>query len=96
MAAHRYMEVNQLVKVYDTGKVKVSAVDHVSFYVDQGEFIGIMGASGSGKTTLLNILSTIDTMSEGQVLYDGVDISGMNEEELSDFRQKNLGFVFQD
>ncbi len=96
MESHRYIEVNQLVKVYDTGKVKVSAVDHVSFYVDQGEFIGIMGASGSGKTTLLNILSTIDTMSEGQVLYDGVDISGMNEEELSDFRQKNLGFVFQD
>lgn len=96
MEEHRYMEVNQLVKVYDTGKVKVSAVDHVSFYVDQGEFIGIMGASGSGKTTLLNILSTIDTMSEGQVLYDGVDISGMDEEELSDFRQKNLGFVFQD
>lgn len=96
MESHRYMEVNQLVKVYDTGKVKASAVDHVSFYVDQGEFIGIMGASGSGKTTLLNILSTIDTMSEGQVLYDGVDISGMNEEELSDFRQKNLGFVFQD
>ena len=45
MAAHRYMEVNQLVKVYDTGKVKVSAVDHVSFYVDQGEFIGIMGSN---------------------------------------------------
>lgn len=96
MAEHRYMEVNQLVKIYDTGKVKVSAVDHVSFYVDQGEFIGIMGASGSGKTTLLHILSAIDTMSEGQVLYGGVDISGMDEEELSDFRQKNLGFVFQD
>lgn len=53
MAAHRYIEVNQLVKIYTTGKVKVSAVDHVNFYVDQGEFIGIMGASGSGKTTLL-------------------------------------------
>ncbi len=96
MAAHRYIEVNQLVKIYTTGKVKVSAVDHVNFYVDQGEFIGIMGASGSGKTTLLNILSTIDTMSQGQVLYEGVDISRMGEEELSDFRQKNLGFVFQD
>ena len=96
MAEHHYIEVNNLVKNYDTGKVKVRAVDHVSFYVEQGEMVGIMGASGSGKTTLLNILSTIDTMSEGQVLYDGVDISGMNEEELSDFRQKNLGFVFQD
>lgn len=96
MAEHHYIEVNNLVKNYDTGKVKVRAVDHVSFYVEQGEMVGIMGASGSGKTTLLNILSTIDTMSEGQVLYDGVDISGMDEEELSDFRQKNLGFVFQD
>ena len=67
MEEHRYMEVKQLVKVYDTGKMKVSAVDHVSFYVDHGEFIGIMGASGSGKTTILNILFTIDTMSEGQV-----------------------------
>ena len=96
MTDHHYIEVHNLVKNYDTGKVKVCAVDHVSFYVEQGEFIGIMGASGSGKTTILNILSTIDTMSEGQILYDGIDISGMNEEELSDFRQKNLGFVFQD
>lgn len=96
MAEHHYIEVKDLVKDYDTGKVKVRAVDHVSFYVDRGEFIGIMGASGSGKTTLLNILSGIDTMSEGQVCYDTVDIAGMDEGELSDFRQKNLGFVFQD
>lgn len=96
MAEHHYIEVKNLVKDYDTGKVKVRAVDHVSFHVDRGEFIGIMGASGSGKTTLLNILSTIDTMSEGKVCYDKVDIAGMDEGELSDFRQKNLGFVFQD
>lgn len=96
MAEHHYIEVKGLVKEYDTGKIKVRAVDRVSFYVDRGEFIGIMGASGSGKTTLLNILSTIDTMSEGQVCYDKVDIAGMDEGELSDFRQKNLGFVFQD
>ena len=70
MTDHHYIEVHNLVKNYDTGKVKVCAVDHVSFYVEQGEFIGIMGASGSGKTTILYILSTIDTMSEGQVLYD--------------------------
>lgn len=96
MEERHYIEVNNLVKNYDTGKVEINAVDHVSFYVDQGEFIGIMGASGSGKTTILNILSTIDTMSEGQVIYDGTDISGMNEEGLADFRQKNIGFVFQD
>lgn len=96
MTEYHYIEVNDLVKNYVTGKVRASAVNHVSFYVEKGEFIGIMGASGSGKTTILNILSTIDTMSEGQVLYDKVDISGMNEEELSDFRRENLGFIFQD
>lgn len=96
MTKQHYIEVNNLVKNYGTGSMTVNAVDHVSFYVDRGEFIGIMGASGSGKTTMLNVLSTIDTMSEGQVSYDGTDISRMKEEELADFRQKNLGFVFQD
>ena len=96
MTQQHYIEVKNLVKNYGTGSMRVSAVDHVSFYVDRGEFIGIMGASGSGKTTMLNILSTIDAMSDGQVSYDGTDISRLKEEELADFRQKNLGFVFQD
>ncbi len=96
MKEHHYIEVKNLVKNYGTGNIKVNAIDDVSFYVDKGGFIGIMGASGSGKTTILNILSTIDTMSDGQVFYDKVDISKMNENELSDFRQENLGFVFQD
>ena len=96
MARNHFIEVKNLVKNYGTGNIKVTAVDNVSFYVDQGAFIGIMGASGSGKTTILNILSAIDRMSGGQVLYDMVDISQMTEEELSDFRQENLGFVFQD
>lgn len=96
MGKNHFIEVKNLVKNYDAGNIKVAAVDNVSFYVDKGAFIGIMGASGSGKTTILNILSTIDRMSAGQVLYDMVDISRMTEEELSDFRQENLGFVFQD
>lgn len=96
MAKKHFIEVKNLVKNYGTGNIKVTAVDNVSFYVDKGAFIGIMGASGSGKTTILNILSTIDRMSGGQVLYDMADISQMTEEELSDFRQENLGFVFQD
>ena len=96
MARNHFIEVKNLVKNYGTGNIKVTAVDNVSFYVDKGAFIGIMGASGSGKTTILNILSTIDKMSGGQVLYDMADISQMTEEELSDFRQENLGFVFQD
>lgn len=96
MTNNHYTEVKNLTKSYGIGDMKVNAVDDVSFYVDKGGFIGIMGASGSGKTTILNILSTIDTMNGGQVFYDAVDISKMNEDELSDFRQKNLGFVFQD
>ncbi|MDE6320113.1 MAG: ABC transporter ATP-binding protein [Lachnospiraceae bacterium] len=96
MTEQHYIEVKDLVKNYGTGSMMVNAVDHVSFYVDRGEFIGIMGASGSGKTTMLNVLSTIDTMSDGHVSYDGTDILKMREEELADFRQKNLGFVFQD
>ena len=96
MARNHFIEVKNLVKNYGMGNIKVTAVDNVSFYVDKGAFIGIMGASGSGKTTILNILSTIDRMSGGQVLYDMADISQMTEEELSDFRQENLGFVFQD
>ena len=96
MARNHFIEVKNLVKNYGTGNIKVTAVDNVSFYVDKGAFIGIMGASGSGKTTILNILSAIDRMSGGQVLYDMADISQMTEEELSDFRQENLGFVFQD
>ncbi|MDE7341667.1 MAG: ABC transporter ATP-binding protein [Lachnospiraceae bacterium] len=96
MKEYRYIEVRNLVKNYESEHMSVNAVNHVNFYVDKGEFIGIMGASGSGKTTLLNILSTIDTMSDGQIFYDGADISRMNEDERSDFRQKNLGFVFQD
>lgn len=96
MTKDHFIEVRNLVKNYGTGNLKVTAVDNVSFYVDKGAFIGIMGASGSGKTTLLNILSAIDRMTDGQVLYDKADISGMTEEELSDFRQENLGFVFQD
>ena len=96
MAGNHFIEVKNLVKNYGTGNIKVTAVDNVSFYVDKGAFIGIMGASGSGKTTILNILSAIDRMSGGQVLYDMADISQMTEEELSDFRQENLGFVFQD
>lgn len=114
---NHFIMVNELVKTYGAGDQQVTAVDHVSFHVERGEFIGIMGASGSGKTTLLNMLSTIDTISEGQVFYsraaavsksrdgeeDSVcrqdlfwDISRMNEEELTDFRRENLGFVFQD
>ena len=93
---NHFIEINNLVKHYGVEKNRVTAVDHVSFYVEKGEFIGIMGASGSGKTTILNILSTIDKPSEGMILYDKTNISHMSEDKLSDFRRENLGFIFQD
>lgn len=91
-----FIEVRDLVKNYGMGENTVTAVDHVSFSVEKGEFVGIMGASGSGKTTLLNMLSAIDRASGGSIFYDGADISRMAEDELADFRRENLGFIFQD
>ena len=72
------------------------ALDRVSFDVEEGEFIAIMGASGSGKTTLLNCISTIDTVSAGHILLNGQDISELPQQELARFRRERLGFVFQD
>ena len=95
MKESHYIEVKNLVKSYGTGDIKINAVDHVSFYVDKGEFIGIMGASGSGKTTLLNLLGGLDYADEGTVIVDGQDITRMKDEELTIFRRRNIGFVFQ-
>lgn len=83
-------------KYYGNGSHVTKAVDRVSFTVEKGEFIGVMGASGSGKTTLLNMLSTIDRVTAGHIYYGDVDITELSENKLSDFRKNNLGFVFQD
>lgn len=83
-------------KYYGNAGHVTKAVDRVSFTVEQGEFIGVMGASGSGKTTLLNMLSTIDTVTAGHIYYGETDITELSEEQLSEFRRDNLGFVFQE
>ena len=83
-------------KYYGTDTNITKAVDRVSFRVQKGEFVGIMGASGSGKTTLLNMLSTIDRVTSGHIYYGNTDITELNEDALSEFRKENLGFVFQD
>lgn len=83
-------------KYYGTKNNITKAVNRVSFTVEEGEFVGIMGASGSGKTTLLNMLSTIDRVTAGHIYYGNTDITELNEDALSDFRKENLGFVFQD
>ena len=83
-------------KYYGNGTHVTKAIDRVSFTVEQGEFIGVMGASGSGKTTLLNLLSTIDSVTAGHIYYGDMDITEFGEDKLSDFRKNQLGFVFQE
>ncbi len=90
------LQVQKIEKYYGTKTNVVKALDRVSFEVQAGEFLAIMGASGSGKTTLLNCISTIDTISAGQILLNGISIDGLSEAELAKFRREQLGFVFQD
>ncbi len=88
--------VQDIEKYYGNGSHVTKAVDRVSFTVEPGEFIGVMGASGSGKTTLLNMLSTIDTVTAGHIFYGDIDITELTDEQLSAFRKDHLGFVFQE
>ena len=90
------IRVSDVEKYYGNGDQVTKAVDRVSFAVQQGEFIGVMGASGSGKTTLLNLLSTIDRVTAGHIYYGDTDITELGEEQLSEFRKKQLGFIFQE
>ena len=90
------IRVSDVEKYYGNGDQVTKAVDRVSFAVQQGEFIGVMGASGSGKTTLLNLLSTIDQVTAGHIYYGDTDITELGEEQLSEFRKKQLGFIFQE
>ncbi len=93
-----FLEVRNLGKTYVTrlGACRVQALKDVSFSVEKGEFIAVMGESGSGKTTLLNILAALDRPGSGDVLLEGKSLSGIAEKELAAFRRDNLGFVFQD
>lgn len=85
----------QLSKTYGQGETKVEALKDVSFTFSKGEFISIVGPSGSGKSTLLNLLGALDTPTSGKVFLDGRDIFTMQENELSVFRRRNIGFIFQ-
>ena len=91
-----YIRVCDVEKYYGSGSHVTKAVDRVNFTVEKGEFVGVMGASGSGKTTLLNMLSTIDRVTAGHIFYGDTDITELSEDGLSEFRKRNLGFVFQD
>ena len=92
------LEVEHVKKIYSTrfGGQKVQALADVSFTVEKGEYVAIMGESGSGKTTLLNILAALDRPTAGSVVLDGMDLSRVKEGSMAAFRRDNLGFVFQD
>lgn len=91
-----YIRVCDVEKYYGTDKTVTKAVDRVSFTVERGEFIGVMGASGSGKTTLLNMISAIDRVTAGHIFYENTDITELSEDQIAKFRKDNLGFVFQE
>lgn len=90
------LKLDHIQKYYGNGGNITKAIRDISFSVGEGEFVGIMGASGSGKTTLLNCISTIDTVSAGNIYLDGRDVTEIRERELARFRRENLGFIFQD
>ncbi len=89
------LESNQLCKVYGSGENEIHACDEVSISIEDGEFVAIIGTSGSGKSTLLNLLGGLDRPTSGTVTVSGKDIFSMNDEELTIFRRRNIGFVFQ-
>ncbi len=92
------LQVAHVKKVYNTklGLARCVALNDVSFSVEQGEFVAVMGASGSGKTTLLNLLASLDKPTEGEIRLDGCSFADIREKKLAEFRRDNLGFVFQD
>ena len=90
-----FIEFQDVCKYYTMGEHKIAAADHVSFYVEKGEFCIIVGPSGAGKTTVLNMLGGMDTCDEGKILLDGQEISGYNQKQLTTYRRYDVGFVFQ-
>lgn len=89
------LELNGIYKSYNTDSFEVPVLKNINLSVEQGDYLAIMGPSGSGKSTLMNIIGCLDKPSQGQYLFDGVDISAQNDSALSEIRNKGIGFVFQ-
>jgi len=89
------LKVNNLSKVYGKGDTQIKALDDISFSVEKGEFVAIVGPSGSGKSTLLHVLGGVDTPSSGQVLVDGTDICALDQTKLAIFRRRQIGLIYQ-
>ena len=90
-----YISFKDVSKIYKMGEVEIKALDNVSFDIDKGEFVVILGASGAGKSTILNILGGMDTCTSGDILVDENDISKADDKKLTDYRRFDIGFVFQ-
>ena len=90
------LKIDKIEKYYGNKSNLTKAIDNISFSVNKGEFVAIMGASGSGKTTLLNCISTIDKVTSGHIYVAGEDITKLKGNELNRFRREELGFIFQD
>lgn len=90
-----FVEFDNVCKYYPMGESRIAAADHLSFYIEKGEFCIIVGPSGAGKTTLLNMLGGMDTCDEGTIRLDGQTVSGYNQKQLTQYRRYEVGFVFQ-
>jgi lipoprotein-releasing system ATP-binding protein len=91
----KVLEINNLSKIYGEGVSKVKALDNVSLSIEQGEVVLIVGSSGSGKSTLLNMIGLLDRPTNGKIFIDGIDTTTLNDDKISSFRNKKLGFIFQ-
>lgn len=95
MGSDMVVEILGLTKIYRQGEINVTALNNVSLSIPRGEFLTLMGPSGSGKSTLLHIIAGIDRPTSGQCVVDGINVARLNESELADWRNQNVGFVFQ-
>ena len=91
----RIIQVKELVKIYRKGAIEIPAIDHLSFSVENGTFLSIVGRSGSGKSTLLNLVGGLDTPTSGSIYFNGNDISGLSRGDLADHRRYHVGMIFQ-
>ena len=91
----RLIEIRDMCKIYNPGENEVRALDHVHLTIDENEFVAIIGQSGSGKSTLMNMLGCLDVPTSGNYILNGQDVSGLTDDELSDIRNREIGFIFQ-